>query len=417
MNVPEDLLQRITGAFHSDDWREVRRLLEHHPEIKGLVNEPVSDFGSRAIMGVRSREMLDVLLEAGADLNEKSDWWAGGFGILHCADPDLCSYAIECGAVVDVHAAARLGMIETLRGLIDADPSQVHARGGDGQTPLHFASTIEIAEFLLDHGADIDAVDVDHESTPAQYMTDRRHEIVRFLISRGCKTDVLMASAVGDADLVRRILDEDPAAIRMRVSDEYFPMIGGKAGGTIYQWNLGWYVSAHQVARKFGHMDVLDLLLEKSPVDVRIIDACWEGDASRVRAILAEHPQIDFREEDLRHVPRAARNNDTAAVRLFLECGLSVDARGQHEATALHWAAFQGNAEMARVLLEHGAPLEVIDADFKNTPLGWAIHGSEHGWHRERGDYAGTVESLLQAGAKRPAEIGGTEAVRDVLRR
>jgi len=40
----------------------------------------------------------------------------------------------------------------------------VHARGGDGQTPLHFASTVEIAEFLLAHGAAIDARDVDHEA-------------------------------------------------------------------------------------------------------------------------------------------------------------------------------------------------------------------------------------------------------------
>jgi len=30
------------------------------------------------ITRVRSREMLDVLLEAGADINAKSRWWAGG---------------------------------------------------------------------------------------------------------------------------------------------------------------------------------------------------------------------------------------------------------------------------------------------------------------------------------------------------
>ena len=54
--------------------------------------------------------------------------------------------------------------------LIASDPDVAHTRGGDGQTPLHFASTVEIAGLLLDRGADIDALDVDHESTPAQYM-------------------------------------------------------------------------------------------------------------------------------------------------------------------------------------------------------------------------------------------------------
>ena len=51
-----------------------------------------------------------------------------------------------------------------------ADAALIHARGGDGQTPLHFASTVEVAKFLVEKGADIDARDVDHESTPAQYM-------------------------------------------------------------------------------------------------------------------------------------------------------------------------------------------------------------------------------------------------------
>jgi len=53
-------------------------------------------------------------------------------------------------------------------------------------------------------------------------------------------------------DLARAILDADADAIRTTVSDEYFPLIGGKTGGTIYQWTLGWYVSPLQVARNSG---------------------------------------------------------------------------------------------------------------------------------------------------------------------
>ena len=79
--------------------------------------------------------MIDVLLAAGADVNARSQWWAGGFGLLHTADPELAAYAIERGAVVDVHAAARLGRLDRLRELIEGDPRRVHARGGDGQTP------------------------------------------------------------------------------------------------------------------------------------------------------------------------------------------------------------------------------------------------------------------------------------------
>jgi ankyrin repeat protein len=415
----DDLVNQFQQAVRADDVPRARHLLEAHPMLRARIEEPLGSFDSPVITSARSKEMLDVLLAAGANLNAKSRWWAGGFGLLHSASPELAAYAIERGAIVDVHAAARLGLLERLRELVAADPQLVHARGGDGQTPLHFASTVKIAEYLLDHGAEIDARDVDHESTPAQYMLDRRQDVARFLVARGCQTDLLMAAALGDLALARRHLDADPDCIRLRVSEQFFPMINPKAGGTIYQWTLGWYVSPHQVAKKFGHSDVLRLLQEHSPADVKFVEACWTGDEARARAIRQEYPDVVERltAADRRLVAHAARNNETAVVRLMLEFGWPVDARGQHQGTPLHWAAFHGNDEMAQAILRLGPPLEVTDADFHGTPLGWAIHGSEHGWHSESGNYAATVEALLKAGAKVPDVAQGTEAVREVLRR
>jgi hypothetical protein len=321
---------------------------------------------------------------------------------------------------VDIHAAARLGTVEKLRELMDADPALVHACGGDGQTPLHFASTVEVAKFLLDHGAGIDARDVDHESTPTQWMVRERPEVARYLIQRGCKTDLLMAAAVGDADLVRKHLDADPDCIHLRVNDEFFPKRNPHSGGTIYQWQLGWHVSAHDVARQFGHDAVLRLLMERSPAEVKLLAACWAGDEATVKSLLARQSDLAQRlsAQDRRQVAHAARNNNVAAVRLMLDAGLPVDALGQHRATPLHWASFHGNADMAREILRHEPPLELMDADFNATPLGWAVHGSVHGWHCRTGDYAGTVEALLNGGAKLPPQInGGSETVKEVLRR
>lgn len=415
-----DPLEQLKIAFERDDSALFRRLLERHPEIKSKINEPIGPFDSPIITCVRSREMLDALLDAGADINAKSRWWAGGFGLLHNATPDLAAYAIERGAIVDVHAAARLGLFGKLCELITADPTLVHAPGGDGQTPLHFASTVEIAEFLLAHGANIDARDVDHESTPAQHMIRDRQEIVRHLVRRGCWTDLLMAAALGDEVLVRRYLDADPTCIRVRVSSEFFPMINQRSGGTIYQWTLGWYVSPHDVARDFGHEDIFRLLMERSPADVKLISACWAADENQARLVLAENPGLvsGLTEADRRQIAHAARNNNAAAVHVMLAAGLPVDALGQNRATPLHWAAFHGNVDMAREILRHHPPLEATDVDFQSTPLGWAIHGSEHGWYCRTGDYAGTVEALLNAGAKiGDRKLDGTEAVRAALRR
>ncbi|MCI0380192.1 MAG: ankyrin repeat domain-containing protein, partial [Gemmataceae bacterium] len=400
-----------------DDAGLVRALLDKHPDLKAKINEPIGPFDSPAIVCAKSRAMLDLLLAAGADINAKSNWWAGGFGLLHSADPDLCAYAIERGAVVDAHAAARLGMLDKLKELVALDPALVHARGGDGQTPLHFASTVEIAAYLLDQGANIDSLDVDHESTPAQYMVADRQDVVPYLIGRGCKSDILMAAAIGDVDLVRQKLDADPDCIRVCVSDEFFPMIGQKSGGTIYQWTLGWYVFAHQVARKFGHPDVLQLLMERSPPPVKLIAACWLDDEKTVENLRAQHPDIarEFTAADRRQVAHAARNNETAAVRHLLESGFPVGATGQHQATPLHWAAFHGNLGMTKIVLRFAPALEATDADFGGTPLGWAMHGSLHGWHAQTGDYAGTVEALMDAGAKCPATITGSPAVQEAV--
>jgi hypothetical protein len=229
-----------------------------------------------------------------------------------------------------------------------------------------------------------------------------------------------MSAALGDEQLVRKHLDADPGCIHLRVSDEYFPMINPKSGGTIYQWTLGWYVSPHDVAKQFGHDGVFRLLMERSPADVKLIAACWAADGATVKSLVANHAGIvaNLSAAYGRQVAHAARNNNLAAVRVMLAAGLPVDALGQHRATPLHWAAFHGNPEMTREILRHHPPLELTDTDFQSTPLGWAIHGSVHGWYCQTGNYAATVESLLEAGAKLPEKAtGGTDAVNEVLRR
>jgi ankyrin repeat protein len=279
-----------------------------------------------------------------------------------------------------------------------------------------------VARFLLDHGADVDARDVDHESTPAQYMVRERQEVARYLVSRGCLTDILMASALGDVELVCRHLDADPASIRTSVSDQYFPKQDPRAGGTIYIWTLGATKTPHQIAREFGHDDVFGLLMDRSPAELKLSQAGEMGDEATFNALLASRPDLVLAlpEDDRRRLVNAAQSNNTQAVRLMLAAGWPVDAVGQHGGTALHWAAYHGNADMTREILRHNPPLEILDKDFKLPPLNWALYGSKHGPHRRTGDYVATVEALLDAGAKAPdlnQNLEATDAVREVLRR
>jgi ankyrin repeat protein len=361
--------------------------------------------------------MLDVLLEAGADINAKSQWWAGGFCLLDFANDDLSQYAIERGARVEAHAAARLGMMDRLRELISTNPALADAKGGDGKRPLHFARTVEIAKYLLEQGAEIDALDVDHESTAAQHLIGERPEVARYLVERGGKSDIFLAAALGDLELSRKHVAANPNCVAMRISCEDFPMENPRAGGAIYQWTLGGNLSPHQVARKFGHENVFAFLNEHTPAKARLMNALLLGDETDARKLLAENPGViaSLPEKELRAIADAARDNNAAAVRLMLEAGFPNDARGDHKATPLHWAAWHGNAAAVEALLQTEPPLELKDADFQGTPMRWVIHGSANSWHRKEGDHAKVATMLLRAGAKPLPAADGSAAVREAI--
>ena len=69
----------------------------------------------------------------------------------------------------------------------------------------------------------------------------------------------------------------------MRVNGDWFPMANPKAGGTIYNWTLDFHASAHEVAKRFGHAEVLQLLFERTPPVARVVEACWIEDEAAVR--------------------------------------------------------------------------------------------------------------------------------------
>ena len=419
----------LLNAITADDAAAVARVLDADPGLKARLDEPLDgySFGQTALMAAvhrGRRDTIDVLLRAGANVNQKSHWWAGPFHVLDSVPKEsgLASFLIERGAVPEIHHLVRLEMMDDVRRALDRDPAVVHARGGDGQLPLHFAQTVEMAGLLLERGADVNARDIDHESTAAQYMVRDRQVVAKFLVSRGSDTDILMASAFGDVDLARRLLDANPEAIGTTVSERWFAKKDPRAGGTIYTWTLGSHRGPHAIAHEFGHEEVFDVLMTRSPDALQLSVACEMGDDARVRRLLADRPDIVRRlpADDVRKLADAATNNNTAAVRLMLEAGWPVDARGQHNATALHWAGFHGNAEMARALIAHHAPVDTKGNDYDGTPLDWTIHGSLHGWHCRTGDYATTAQLLLDAGAQAPSltpAVAAAPAVLDVLRR
>jgi ankyrin repeat protein len=421
----EDAVEVLIAAIKANDASLVRKAFARHPSLKSQINEPLPNYGFDApaifaAVNHQNREMVDALLELGANINERTRWWAGSFGVLDSANHELASYLISRGATVDIHAAARLGMIDRVRELIAGNGELVHARGGDGQFPLHFASTIEIAALLLEHGADINARDIDHESTAAQYMASirpYRHDVAGYLIARGAEADILSASAVGDLATVRQLLAHDPDVVRTQVGEKYFPKVDPRSGGSIYIFGFGWGKTPHMVAHQFGHGEIFELLMQRSSPWIRLAQACEIHDEALARQIVAEHPRLieNLSPAAARRIIGATLRNNTKAVELLLKTGWPSAAFNELNQTPLHYAAWHGNLVLVRALLAHKAPVNIFETEHGGSPLAWALHGSQNSWERNSGDYPGVTRELLAAGADIPKPERPLEATEEVL--
>ncbi len=406
-------VEEFAAALHAQDVGRVRTLLGTHAEVRAAINAPISHFNSRPVMrATKNLELLDLLLSYGADLNLKTAWWAGGFGVLEseltAAD---AAPLIARGAVVDVFAAAHLGMFDRLRELVESDRSLVYARGGDGKTALHYARTVDMARYLVDRGAALDARDVDHESTPAQYLVREAPDVARYLIGLGARVDIFMAVALRDRRLVERCLTEDPGALDSRIGEGTFavrhngarassPGEIGDGCGDIYRWVLGHHLTPIEVASRLEYPDIVAQLLEHASPVQRLLAACAAADRPAAERLINADPDIisSLSPRDRRIIADRAFWNDTAAVALMVDLGFDTRAIGHDNGDALHWASFLGNAGMVRALLTRDPAIGVRDGSYHATPLGWALYGSVFGEKKKSGDFVGVVRLLLDAG-------------------
>ena len=412
----EDAITALIAAIKSDDAQALRKVLARHPEVRAAIDEPLPGYGFDepallAAVHKQNQEMVDALLDFGANVNERSRWWAGGFGGLDFASPELAEHLIGRGATLDIHSAARLGKVDHVGAMLAADQALVHARGGDGQLPLHFAATVEIARMLVEAGAELDAKDLDHESTAVQFMVStkpERHEVARYLIAQGAKADLLAAAAVGDLALVERLLNEDPENIRMSVTERSFPKLNPQSGGVIYMFGFGPTTTAHMLARRYGHTEVLELLMQRSAPSQRLSQAAEFGEEALIQELLVRHPDVITKLNPLaawRLIGPSVRNN-TRAVELMLKYGWPADVVMDNGQTPLHFAAWHGNVAMVEDLLAHGANVAQVEKEHGATPLGFALWGSLYGPSKAAGDFGGVVRALRAAGAPAPTGEG-----------
>jgi ankyrin repeat protein len=403
MNTP--LAKVLKEALEADDKAAVEQALATLREALASKSQADCD-GWHAILGhVRSVEMAVLLLGSGLKIESVSEWWKSGLG-LERLPAAVAEHFCRRGAALSPHAAAALGLVEPLRKMLDRDPALVGAKGGDGCRPLHFSRDVDIASLFLDRGAEIDARDDDHDSTPAQWRIRQAPEVTRLLLRRGARPDLFMAAALNDRELAEQVLQKDPASVTYRMGHNSgpFPGIGYRGrGGTIYQWTLGFNQSAQEIAFHRGHRELFDFLMRRTPPRQQLLIACMLADRKTAEALSSQHPEIvgQLDDEDLSLMAKSCweTNLNREAVRLMLDVGFPVDKpERSHGYTALHNASWCGDAELVDLLLQRGHPVGIRDPGYDATPLGYAIYSCTVARRHPEGDFPKVIDLLLTAG-------------------
>ena len=401
-----DNKQIFITAIQNSDVDTAKHLLEIDETLVAQIDAPWFSFDAPAIVFATAsgnRELIEVLLYAGANIDVKSSWWAGGTSALHHAtgsmlsyNKELAEYLIERGATVDAHAAAGLEMSEKLDELIREDPEVVNALGCDGMSPLHFAATPRIAELLLTHGADINLRDRDHNGTPAQWTMRRRPEVCRYLLERGAEADVVLYCAIGDVERAKVEFEKNPELLNLRINvkspkgyviptsnapDVDNPQTDEVPGGHVYAYQVGPTMPLLEIALQSKHPAIVDLLIDAGyKVNFRdwyvLVGQGPKRFDTLLKKFLAKGWDINVRQKH-RHGMWAplhwmAQRGLPHGILCLLENGADPNITDDKGRTPMHIIAQKGVGQnQVQVLIEHGADVNIRDVDGK-TPLAYA---------------------------------------------
>jgi len=388
-------------AVNQGDANRVKSLLAANEGLLAYIDAPWFAFDAPAVVfaaSIVNRPLVEVLLDAGADIDAKSAWWAGGTSALQHAtgsmlgyNTELAEYLIERGATIDVHAAAGLDRIGTLEALIRENPDVVNAPGCDGMSPLHFAATPRTAELLLKHGADINLRDRDHYGTAAQWTMRRRPEVCRYLLEQGAAADVVLYCAMGDVERAKAEFEKKPELLNLRINVKSpkgyviptleSPQNAEVPGGHVYAYQVGPTMPLLEIALQSKQMAIVDLLIDAGyEINLRdwyvLVGQGPEWFDAFVKGLLAKGWDINASQKHRRGMWTplhwVAQRGLTNGVACLLANGADPNVTDDKGQTPLHFIAQKGvGKNQAELLIEHGADLNARD-DSGQTPLDYA---------------------------------------------
>jgi len=316
-------LDELFDASRAGDREAAARVLARSPELARVTGpHPIWGGEPTALHVAVENGRADVaalLLEAGADPNHPSDMYDGWTPMLLAAGREtreLVELLRAHGARIDAWEAAALGDVARLSAIVDENPGVVRERRANQAPPLHFAATADVARFLVEHGADLDALDK-YGATAARsaaYGRRTRRPVARFLMEVSGESDPWLLAALDDVDGLRAAAERGVDILNAR-RDGLNPA-------------AGFGETPLHTAAALANLAAVSFLIAQG-VDVDI--------SSGVGGDRALH--------------YAAKRNARDVVDVLLAAGANPRLKdADHEATPADWARFSGHFALASYL-------------------------------------------------------------------
>lgn len=328
VDAPGTSWERQT-ALHRAAWKNrldcVRVLLDHGASVA------IRDFGDNAYpLHFAAAEadfaIVRMLVEAGSDVvGEGDDHHLEVLGWATClrgVREDVAEYLLRAGARLNIWSAIALGRADDVRAFVRSVPSILSARmsrNEHGRTPLHHAAAMNrpaIVRLLLQLGADVHATDnVGRKALTVAAMEKSDSSVLTLLQDAGATFDLLAAVTLGRYDLAERLVGEDPARI-------------GPDGRDTVALHL-------LVAQR--NAEGVRWLIDRG-VDVNAKRVLWDCNSTAL------------------HVTTELPGGAIELTRMLLDAGADPNIRDdKYEGTALGWAEFCGQPQIAELLRQRGA--------------------------------------------------------------
>lgn len=315
------------------------------------------------------KEVVEVLLAGGADVNAKTK---RGWTPLHTAASESLQdvYVIIVDEVAYVTKPLRRSSGTSPHGarsqrevveLLLAKEAEVNARANDGETPLHLAAEggdKEVVQLLISKGAKVNTRNDRGETSLHLAVIYGNHEVADLL----CKGGGVLGNDMNDAVLqgnlkkVRTILAQKPELLSRQHNYGSDPL---------------------HLAALMGRKEIVELLLAKGAnVNAKrqygarsLLHATAE--IKNIEPLTPIGKQVDVNTinySDWPAVHSAAHCGHKDVVELLLASGVAVDTKDKYGDTALHYATEVGAKEVVDLLLAKGAEVNTRDKKYY-TPL------------------------------------------------